>query len=516
MAIKYGELIQQFKFKIKVYANVRYEKKSGEEPTEIINHHIPIENIDNLTRIQLSEIDALNSVDNEIQRQETQGSGWNLQGIIYLKLYIHKTNALNGMTFVKFPKRTKSILNFQNIDTYCFLWSILASSHPVDERSPTCYKYEPYRDELNFTNKDFTKGRRIVDIPRFEKLNPTLAINVFEFSSEEDNDYKIVALYVSKHKENRRNLDPILYKNLCILIKKLHVFISKHDSHYVCRNCLKNCTNQSELAIHIWICGNNGKSVHIPCKENHVEWDKFYQKMPIYSLIIADFKARNEFLSDQDKQHCRTIDICKEIPCCNVFYVINKLNDLPIEMGYYKSHFGQNNISWFLNKINNIEFQMSEFFKLNRKPKKTIKSHKLFLKANFCWLCDKKIRDMDDKVKHYCKLSGNYLRAAHHQSCTDYVKQVDQQKFIPVLYHNFSKYDNHMFFNDLINSEVDKFKLTVIPRTKEEYMCVNYGCVKFLDSMRFQQDSLVKNNRIFKRSRLYALKTTFSKSLDVT
>ena len=39
-------------------------------------------------------------------------------------------------------------------------------------------------------------------------------------------------------------------------------------------------------------------------------------------------------------------------------------------------------------KITDIEFQMSEFLKQNLKPKITIESDKLFLKANICWLCD--------------------------------------------------------------------------------------------------------------------------------
>ena len=76
-------------------------------------------------------------------------------------------------------------------------------------------------------------------------------------------------------------------------------------------------------------------------------------------------------------------------------------------MGYYKSPFGHNNVKWLLNKINNIEFQMREFFKQNLKPKITIISDKLFLKANICWLCDKEFRNMNDKVRHYCKLTGN-------------------------------------------------------------------------------------------------------------
>ena len=73
--------------------------------------------------------------------------------------------------------------------------------------------------------------------------------------------------------------------------------------------------------------------------------------MPIFSLNIADFEPKNEPIFNQDKQHCKTIDVCKQILCCNGFHVINKLNDLPIEMGYYKSPFGENNVEWFLKKI---------------------------------------------------------------------------------------------------------------------------------------------------------------------
>ena len=77
MSINYGELINQFKFKIKVFANVRYNKYLEDEPTEVINHYIPIENIENLTGIQLNDLDIGNSLNNEIQRREMQGFGWN-------------------------------------------------------------------------------------------------------------------------------------------------------------------------------------------------------------------------------------------------------------------------------------------------------------------------------------------------------------------------------------------------------------------------------------------------------
>ena len=49
-----------------------------------------------------------------------------------------------------------------------------------------------------------------------------------------------------------------------------------------------------------------------------------------------------------------------------------------------------------------------------------------------------------------------------------------------------------MFFNDLINSKKVQTKLSVIPRANEECLSVKYGCVKFLDSIRFKQDNLEK------------------------
>ena len=192
MAIKYGELIKQINFKIKVYANVRYEKYREGAPIEILDHHIPIEIIAYLTRIQLKDLVVMTSLDIKIQRREIQGSGWNFQGTIYLKIYSQKTNALNGTTYVIFAIRINSILNIPNVDTYCFLWSILANLHPVDKDPQRVNKYETYRNELNITNIDFTNEMKFVDISRFERLNPTPSTKVFENSTDEDNEYKLV------------------------------------------------------------------------------------------------------------------------------------------------------------------------------------------------------------------------------------------------------------------------------------------------------------------------------------
>ena len=43
--------------------------------------------------------------------------------------------------------------------------------------------------------------------------------------------------------------------------------------------------------------------------------------MPINSVIIEDFEAENEPINDQHNNHGKTMDICKQLPVCNGFYV---------------------------------------------------------------------------------------------------------------------------------------------------------------------------------------------------
>ena len=194
LSVKYGELINQIKFKIRFYAKVRYLLEHEDELPEVVNHYIGVDIIEILTTLQLNDLDIMTDLDNEVENRDMEGSGFNIQGINHLKIYFHKTNVMNGMTYIKNPIRTNSILNIQNNDTYCFLRSILANIHQVNKDPQRVSKYIPYQIELNMTDIDFTNGMKITDFPSFENLNPTLSKNVFEYSTDKDNDYKLVPL----------------------------------------------------------------------------------------------------------------------------------------------------------------------------------------------------------------------------------------------------------------------------------------------------------------------------------
>ena len=47
-----------------------------------------------------------------------------------------------------------------------------------------------------------------------------------------------------------------------------------------------------------------------------------------------------------------------------------------------------------------------------------------------------------------------------------------------------------MFFKKLVDKKNDKVIFDIIPKTNEEYISVTYGCIRFIDSYRFQSSSL--------------------------
>ena len=63
-----------------------------------------------------------------------------------------------------------------------------------------------------------------------------------------------------------------------------------------------------------------------------------------------------------------------------------------------------------------------------------------------------------------------------------------------------------MFFKIIVDKKKDNVEFEIIPKTKEEYISVTYGCIRFIDSYRFQSsglDSIVKtlgdnSNKILK------------------
>ena len=122
-----------------------------------------------------------------------------------------------------------------------------------------------------------------------------------------------------------------------------------------------------------------------------------------------------------------------------------------------------------------------------------------------CWICKGELNN--DKVRDHCHFTGRYRRAAHN-SCNLKYRKPD---FTPVVFHNLSGYDSHLFIKNLgfTTGNID-----CIPNNEERYISftknIEVGSyidkegktnpikhkIRFIDSFKFMAaslDSLVNN-----------------------
>ena len=388
---------------------------------------------------------------------------------------------MDGSSYVKIPLRSSAIVNIKNDDKYCFIWSILAKLYPCETNPDRVTKYMPYFNELNKEGFDFTNGFRCSDMYRFEKLN-NLSINIYELNFNQ-NKHKLIPIEISKNVSDK-NIDLLIYKNHYALIKKLNVFIGKHDSKYICRKCLNSYTTNSMLIKHKNLCKENQKLKTSP--NSHIYWKKHCQKNKLYFRIYVDFQADNK--KENTSVGDKTTNIYKQEPVCNGYNIVSELEDI-LKSGYHKSPLGHENLNWFVDEIVKLENRMNFWFKNTKKDIIMTEEDKQdFENNNICRYCEKYIET--DKVRDHCHLTGEYRGPAHNE-CNLQVKEKDSN-FITIGLHNFSNYDCHMFFKTLVDRKRDNVKFEIIPKTDEKYISVRYGCIKFIDTYRFLSSSLDK------------------------
>ena len=259
LSLIYARLINHYKFRYQTVFSARFDKQNEDnqvlDETELfinlnINH--------NLTQTHIDNIDIKSPLEHQIQQQEMKDSGWRFDKINSMTVYFYKTTELNGSIYVKIPLRTNAILNIENNDKFCFLWSILAYLHPCNNHPNRVSIYRLYFNQLNNQNFDFTNGFKCSDIHKFNELN-NLSINMFELSFYQDQNqwkHKLIPNEVSKNHSDRV-IDLAIYKNHYALIKKLDVFLGDHNKKYICRQRLSSNTSENMLIKHKQKCGED-------------------------------------------------------------------------------------------------------------------------------------------------------------------------------------------------------------------------------------------------------------------
>ena len=90
------------------------------------------------------------------------------------------------------------------------------------------------------------------------------------------------------------------------------------------------------------------------------------------------------------------------------------------------------------------------------------KEKELYDSATVCHICEGELGN--DRGRDHCHLTGKYRGAAHSNCNLNY----KVPKFFPVIFHNLSGYDSHLFVKKLRGD--DSEKINCIPCNEEKYI----------------------------------------------
>ena len=367
LSVIYARIINQYKFKNQTVFSARFDKQ--DEDGELLDEIEFIINLNinhNLTETDINNINVVSPLEYQKQQQEMKDSGWRFDKINSMTIFFYKTNELNGSNYIKFPLRSNAILNIENIDKYCSLWSILAYLHPCNNNHPNrASNFRQNFAELKIQGFDFSKGFRCSDVHNINELN-NLSVNIFEINFYQDQNQwkqKLIPIEISKNNSDRV-IDLAIYKNHYILNKKLDVFLGDHNKKIICRQCLSSYTSENMLMKHKEKSGDDKITTIKTSIESHLYWKKHFDKNPLYFRIYADFEADNE--KDNSIIGNKIKNIYKQNPILNGYRRVSELDDV-LQSGYHKSPLAHNNVDWFVDEVIKLENKWLSILKTLRK-----------------------------------------------------------------------------------------------------------------------------------------------------
>ena len=259
-----------------------------------------------------------------------------------------------------------------------------------------------------------------------------------------------------------------------------------------------------KLKIHEEYClKNQAIKIEMPEKGSLVTFIHHNRSMKVPFIVYADFEAFTEEISTcepnekksftQKYQRHRPSGFCYKIVCFDERY-----NQKPV---LFRANSEDEDIDGiFVEMLERDIKRIQEKFEFSKKMIFTFKDKDDFEKAKICWICQKEFGE-SKIVRDHCHFTGKYRGAAHNKCNLQFKKT----KFTPVIFHNLSGYDAHLFVKNLGKSEGD---IKCIPNNEEKYISFSKDIIigeyenkkgekvkikheiRFLDSFKFMASSL--------------------------
>ena len=129
--------------------------------------------------------EMVEEIEEEIQKvQNAEGSGWMFFKVIKLVLHTTKWEPLYGSSYIPldpYLANKKALINMQNEDDKCFMWSVLRALYPKDNHPERIDKdLKSKQDSINMKGIHYPVDLKAID--RFETQNPNISISVVGYN----------------------------------------------------------------------------------------------------------------------------------------------------------------------------------------------------------------------------------------------------------------------------------------------------------------------------------------------
>ncbi|XP_033753110.1 uncharacterized protein LOC117336607 [Pecten maximus] len=418
---------------------------------------------------------------------QRQGSNWTLDKVLQIQIHMSKYSPLKGSSYIPLPIKLRSkhaIINVQNKDKKCFMWSVLAALHPAKKDSQRVAKYTDYQGELDFTGISFPV--KVADLSKFETGNK-ISINVLGYEKG-----SLFPIHATKQRFDL-HVDLLLMsdgrKSHYCWIKDMGRLLNDRYSHghryYHCMYCMQGFTKERILNDHISYCREHGtQKVKLPSEEDKWLFYKDVRKqLKVPYIIYADFESFQVPIHgcEVDPQKSHTEKTTQHIPSSFAYKVVGLTKETSNNPVIYRGpDVAENFIECMLREQEEIE----QRFKHVEPMIMTGCDWQSFKSATICHICGKGMGD--DRVRDHCHVTGAFRGAAHNECNINY-KYTGR---IPVVFHNLRGYDSHLIMQAI--GKVSDKEIKCIPNNMEKYISFSMGCMDFIDSFQFMGTSLEK------------------------
>ena len=294
-------------------------------------------------------------------------------------------------------------------------------------------------------------------------------------------------------------------KHYCLVKNKSRLLssqVSKHNwKKYFCDRCLNPFWCEQSLNKHLEYCRNHeAVKTDMPKKDNNIlKFENYYKGERLQFIIYADTESLNKPIQtcEADPEKSYTKKYQKHEPISFSYYL--KCFDDNVFKPRLRSYTGEDAMQKF------VEWLENDVKIIANIPEKKmifkIQEQQQYEKETKCWICKGKFKENDKKVRDHCHFTGRYRGAAHNSCNLKYRKP----NFIPVVFHNLSGYDSHLFIKNL---GFTAGNIDCIPNNEEKYISFTkntevgsytnekgetkpkYHKIRFIDSFKFMADSL--------------------------